>query len=96
MGYNETPTKGTTMNKNEIIIVSAIIASAAIGYLTKAAVDDDAIVTLKKKLAVSKFNHLVTAKAFDAALDEVPSERADALNERIDTILKFEKIALHF
>ena len=84
------------MNKNEIIIVSSVIASAVIGYLTKAAVDNDAIVTLKKKLAVSKFNHLVTVQAFDAALEEVPNERAAALAERIDTIVKFEKIAIHF
>ena len=84
------------MNKNEIIIVSAVIASAAIGYITKAAVDHDAITTLKKNLAVSKFNHLVLDKAFDAALDEVPSERAEALTERIDTIIKFEKIAIQF
>jgi len=81
------------MNKNEIIIVSAVFGSAVIGYITKALVDYDTIAALKTDLKVANFKTRINRVAFETALEYVPSDRGPALTETIDFAMKFEQIA---
>lgn len=89
MAYNETPTKGMTMNQKTALTLT-IAASALAGALATATVADARITTLKHKLRNAEFKLKLMKRATDAMVDEIPDDRVRAVNKKIKIDYEFE------